>query len=110
MIDPELVAAIEEGDRQQLNAWLAKLPTVDLSVQALSPVHGAEPRITCPSDRSDLPVGPKREPSWAKKNSATKAKDQLAPLHSMTSSTRARIDFGIVRPSASTALRLMTSL
>src|SRR5205823_7357272 len=38
-----------------------------------------------------------------------KAEDQLAPSHSMTSSARARIAGGIVRPSAEAVLRLMTN-
>src|SRR5262249_45769612 len=40
---------------------------------------------------------------------AAKQRDELAPLHSITSSARASRDGGTVRPSASAVLRLMTS-
>src|SRR6185436_15469377 len=43
------------------------------------------------------------------KRRAAEQNDQIAASHSMTSSARARIDCGTVRPSALAVLRLMTS-
>ena len=39
---------------------------------------------------------------------AAEQEHQLAPPHSMTSSARARIDYGTVRPNALAVLRLIT--